>query len=90
MTVSRNIWLAVVAAIALTAALAAASNALARDGRGGHAGELVGRHGLGHHHGYHLYLQHHRHQPRRHFFTRFTPCVIWTRNGWTNVCARPR
>jgi hypothetical protein len=90
MTVSHKVLIALVAAIALTAVLAAAGDALARGGRGGHAGGPTGKHSLGHHHGYQLHLRHHRHQLRRHFFSRFTPCVVWTRQGWTNVCARPR
>jgi hypothetical protein len=89
MTVSRKILVASVTAVALTAALVAASDALARGGRLGYAGP-IGKHSLGHHHSYHHHLRHHRHQLRRHFFTRFTPCVVWTRQGWTNVCTRPR
>jgi hypothetical protein len=90
MTVSRKILIAAMTAMALAAAVVAASDALARGGHLGHAGGPIGKHSLGHHHGYHHHLRHHRHRLRRHFFTRFTPCVVWTRQGWTNVCARPR
>jgi Spy/CpxP family protein refolding chaperone len=76
------------AAMTLAAVLATVSAASARGRHGGHPGG--GMHSLSHHHGQHLELRDHRHQIQRHFFTRFTPCVVWTRQGWTDVCARPR
>ena len=46
---------------------------------------------LGHrHHGHQFHLRHHRHPQQRPFFSRFTPCVVWTRQGWTNVCGVTR
>lgn len=84
MTAPRSLLTATVAALALAiAALTTASDVAARGRHGGHA---AGHH-LGHHqHRFHLQqLRHHRHQ--RQLFTRFTPCVVWTRQGWTNVCS---
>jgi hypothetical protein len=75
------------AAIALAGALfATANDASARGRHGGHAaGQQLGHH---HHHRFQLQqLRHHRHHHQRHFFTRFTPCTVWTRQGWTNVCS---
>lgn len=87
MTAPRPIFLATVAAIALAAAaLATASDATARGRHGG--GHAAGQHlGLHQHHRFHLQqFRQHRHHHQRNFFTRFTPCVVWTRQGWTNVC----
>jgi hypothetical protein len=86
MTATSKLLTAAVAALALTAAgLAITTDAFARGQHGGGQGRhfLAGQR-TGHHHGHHLHLRHHRHQ--RHLFTRFTPCVVWTRHGWTNVC----
>jgi hypothetical protein len=95
MTATRKFLTAAIAALALSAgALAITTEAAARGQHGGgpHGGGqsrsyLAGQR-MGHHHGHHLHLQHHRH--RRYLFARFTPCVVWTRQGWTNVCGVAR
>jgi hypothetical protein len=93
MTATSKFLIAAVAAFALTAA-ALLTEASARGPQGGgHGGGqgrsfLAGQHRTGHHHGHHLHLQHHRHQ--RNFLGRFKPCVVWTRQGWTNVCGVAR
>jgi hypothetical protein len=91
MTATPKFLIAAVAAFALTAAAAAlVTEASARGQHGGGHGRshLAGQPRTGHHHGHHLHLQHHRHQ--RNFLSRFTPCVVWTRHGWTNVCGVAR
>jgi hypothetical protein len=91
MTATSKLLIAAVAALALTgAALTVATDAFARGPHGGGHGRhhLAGQQRTGHHHGHHLHLQHHRHQ--RGFLSRFTPCVVWTRQGWTNVCGTAR
>jgi hypothetical protein len=91
MTATPKFLIAAVAALALATA-ALVTEAAARGQHGGGHGGGQGRHHLagqprtGHHHGHHLHLQRHRHQ--RQFFSRFTPCVVWTRQGWTNVCGK--
>lgn len=76
----------VLAALAITT-LATAQHADARGLHGGH-GVGGGHRGVGQfYHGSSLHLRHFRHQQERHFFRRFTPCVVWTRQGWTSVCS---
>lgn len=86
MTAPRPTLLATIAVIALaTAALATAGDATARGRHGG--GHAAGRYPGHHHHRFQLQqFRQHRHHLQRHFFTRFTPCVVWTRTGWINVC----
>jgi hypothetical protein len=48
------------------------------------AASASGRHG-GHHSP--RYYNAPIHRP---FLPRHTPCVVWTRQGWINICATPR
>ncbi len=88
MTAPRPFLTAAVAALALATVLASASDTSARPRLGGHA---AGQH-LGHHqHRFHLQqIRQYRHRQHRHFFTRFKPCLVWTRQGWTDVCTVTR
>jgi len=89
MTTPRRFLTPALAAVALaTAALATSVDACAREGIGDRAAGLH----LGHHqHRLHLNdIRRHRHSQQRLFFTRFQPCVVWTREGWTDVCTVTR
>jgi Spy/CpxP family protein refolding chaperone len=92
MTTTRTFMTAALIAVALAAAsLAIVSDASARGGHGGMHGSRHGaHHSYRHHHG-HLQLRHYRQQHHaRQLFTRYQPCVVWTRQGWTDTCALPR
>lgn len=85
----KRLTTTIAAATTLAAAvLATPADVSARGLHGGHPGADM--HRLGHPHSHQPHLRDHRHQIQRYFFTRFTPCVVWTRQGWTNFCARPR
>lgn len=86
MTALRPFLIAVAATIALAAASLATANDAAARGRYGHA---AGPH-LTHQHRFHLQQFRHHRRHQGYFFTRFKPCLVWTRQGWTNTCGIAR
>ncbi len=90
MTLTKKMFVAAVATIALSvASMAATSGAFAKGGGGGkgvgHHGPSGGK-GMGRHHGPGGHFRHSGHRFRGHVYSRYNGCWKRTRHGLVNVC----